>query len=186
MFIAFVFVTDISLCAMNVFFFKCICLYTNTQTITAILISSGPGYSLSGNFLTAALLCSLGSAGAQGEKPSGEDEFSGNVRDSQGEETACSCRKQGQRCLTAAKGPGTACPAIATYWSVCALRSGRGSLLIFTERPSSYFHTRDLKDPTLHFPGRGDFLGRVDESLPCLLPQQQRGHLLSTVPSGPG
>lgn len=75
-------------------------------------------------------------------KPSAEDEFSGNVTGTQGEETACSCRKQGRRCLTAAKGPGTACPPIATYWSVCAIRSGRGSLLIFIECPFFHFHTR--------------------------------------------
>ena len=62
--------------------------------------------------------------------------------DAQGEETAHSCRKQGRRCLTVAKGPGTACLPIATYWSVCAIRSGRDSLLILIERPFFYFHIR--------------------------------------------
>lgn len=62
--------------------------------------------------------------------------------DTQGEETAHSSRKQGRRCLTAAKGPGTACPPIATYWSVCAIWAGRDSLLILIERPFFYFHTR--------------------------------------------
>ena len=101
--------------------------------------------------------------------------------DTQGEETAHSSRKQGRRCLTAAKGPGTACPPIATYWSVCAIWAGRDSLLILIERPFFYPH-----QGTLHFHGRGDSFWAEWLSLCHACFPNSRGHLLSTVPSGPG
>lgn len=53
--------------------------------------------------------------------PPGKDAFSGNVRDAEGEETADSHTEPGWHCaacLAAAKRPGTACPPVATYWSV--------------------------------------------------------------------